>query len=134
MSMSVGGKGGGPNSEINMTPMIDILLVLLIIFMVVQQGLQKGIAVQVPPIQESDIASTEDQIVLTIDKGNVYAVNQQPIPADGLVEGLKKIYEGRNRKVIFVKGAEDITYGDVIYAVDAARAAGIEVVGLVPRT
>jgi biopolymer transport protein ExbD len=134
MSMSVGGKGGGPNSEINMTPMIDILLVLLIIFMVVQQGLQKGISVQVPPIQESDVASTEDQIVLTIDKGNVYAVNQQPIPSDALVEGLKKIYEGRNRKVIFVKGAEDITYGDVIYAVDAARAAGIEVVGLVPGT
>ncbi|HET7321699.1 MAG TPA: biopolymer transporter ExbD [Longimicrobiaceae bacterium] len=134
MAMSTGGSKGGPASDINMTPMIDILLVLLIIFMVVQQGLQKGITVQVPPIEDTPVTSNLDQIVLTVDRGNQYAVNQQPVPAGQLQEYLHDLFAPRPRKVIFVKGAEDITYGDVIYAVDAARAAGIDVVGLVPRT
>lgn len=133
MAMSTGSKGG-PQSDINMTPMIDVLLVLLIIFMVVQQGLQKGLSVQVPPIDtEAELAQAIDQIVLTINPGNQYDVNQEVIPAGQLQARLRAIYEGRPRKVLFVKGAENITYGDVVYAVDAARAAEIEVVGLVPR-
>jgi biopolymer transport protein ExbD len=135
MSMAVGGKKGGPQSDINVTPMIDILLVLLIIFMVVQEGLQKGLSVQVPPIEESnEPAQAIDQIVLEINPGNQYSINQQPVQAAGLVDKLHEVYDKRNRKVIFVKGAENITYGDVVFAVDAANAAGIKVVGLVPRT
>ena len=135
MAMSTGGKKGGPAADINMTPMIDILLVLLIIFMVVQQGLQKGLSVQVPPIDsEAQLAQAIDQIVLEIRSGNQYAINQQPVATDQLQARLTEIFTGRPRKVIFVKGAEDITYGQVVYAVDAARAAGIEVVGLVPRS
>ena len=135
MAMSMGGKKGGPAAEINMTPMIDILLVLLIIFMVVQQGLQKGLAVQVPPIQEeSSTAQSLDQIVLEIQPGGQYALNQQVVPAGQLQARLTEVYAPRPRKVIFIKGAENITYGDVVYAVDVARASGIEVVGLVPRT
>jgi biopolymer transport protein ExbD len=135
MSMAVGGKKGGPQSDINVTPMIDILLVLLIIFMVVQQGLQKGLSVQVPPIEESnEPAQAIDQIVLEINPGNQYSINQQPVEAAGLVDRLHEIFDPRNRKVIFVKGAENITYGDVVFAVDAANAAGIKVVGLVPRS
>jgi biopolymer transport protein ExbD/biopolymer transport protein TolR len=135
MAMSAGGKKGGPAADINMTPMIDILLVLLIIFMVVQQGLQKGLSVQVPPIDsEAQLAQAVDQIVLEIRSGNRYAINQQPVAEGQLQARLTEIFTGRPRKVIFVKGAEDITYGQVVYAVDAARAAGIEVVGLVPRS
>lgn len=133
MAMSRGG-GGGRASDINMTPMIDILLVLLIIFMVVQQGLQRGLSVQVPPIDtDAQFAQNVDQIVLEIQPGGQYAINQQPVTADALQARLREIYEPRARKVIFVKGAENIAYGDVVNAVDAARAAGIEVVGLVPR-
>ena len=135
MAMNVGGKKGGPAAEINMTPMIDILLVLLIIFMVVQQGLQKGLSVQVPPIQEeSSTAQSLDQIVLEIQPGGQYAVNRQVVAAGELQARLTEIYAPRPRKVIFIKGAENITYGDVVYAVDVARASGIEVVVLVPRT
>lgn len=135
MAMSTGAGRGGPSSEINMTPMIDILLVLLIIFMVVQQGLQRGLSVQVPPVEEqSSTAQSLDQIVLEIRPGGVYELNQQPIPAAELQARLTEVYAPRPRKVIFVKGAENITYGDVVFAVDVARASGIEIVGLVPRS
>ena len=136
MAMGVGGKKGGAMNEINMTPMIDVLLVLLIIFMVVQQGLQRGIAVQVPPIeqQEAEVAQNVDQIVLEIREGGEFFLNQQPIPAASLEERLREVFAPRPRKVIFVKGAENLNYGQVIRAVDATRAAGVEVVGLVPRT
>lgn len=134
MSMSVGNKGG-PTSDINMTPMIDVVMVLLIIFMVVQQGLQKGVAVQVPPVAESnEPAQALDQIVLSINPGGQYDVNSEVIPGANLQNRLTEIFAPRTRKVIFVRGAENITYGDIIYGIDAARAAGIDVVGLVPRT
>lgn len=135
MAMTTGSKHGGPSSDINMTPMIDILLVLLIIFMVVQQGMQKGLSVQVPPIQsEAQLAQSVDQIVLEIQAGSRYAINQSPVDRAQLQARLTEIFAPRQRKVIFVKGAENISYGEVVFAVDAARAAGIEVVGLVPRS
>jgi biopolymer transport protein TolR len=134
MAMNAGGSKSGPSSDINMTPMIDILLVLLIIFMVVQQGLQKGLSVQVPPIEQSSTAQAIDQIVLEVLPGGVYRLNQQPLTRDELQARLKEVYDPRPRKVIFVRGAEDVTYGEVAWAVDVARAAGIEVVGLVPRS
>ena len=124
-------------NEINMTPMIDVLLVLLIIFMVVQQGLQRGVSVQVPPPKDKDdVAQKEpeqDQIVLEVEPGPVYAVNRQPVEPSALEKTLRDIFANRPRKIMFVKGAENLNYGDVIRAVDASRAAGVEVVGLVPR-
>jgi biopolymer transport protein TolR len=136
MAMSTGGKKGGPQSDINMTPMIDVLLVLLIIFMVVQQGLQRGLSVNVPPIekQRQEMAQNVDQIVLDIQPGPVYLLNTQPVPAANLEARLREVFAPRPRKVIFVKGAENLTYGQVIHAIDATRAAGVEVVGLVPRS
>ena len=137
MGMSTGGSKGGPQSEINMTPMIDILLVLLIIFMVVQQSLQKGVAVQVPPVkkdaQPQNPNEPSDQIVLEVKRGQQYFVNRQPVPAANLKPFLTQLYAPRPRKIIFVKADEDVTYGDVIYAVDIAKQSAIEVVGLVPR-
>ena len=137
MGMSTGGSKGGPQSEINMTPMIDILLVLLIIFMVVQQSLQKGVAVQVPPVKKDDTPAdpnaNPDQIVLEVKRGRQYFVNRQPVPAASLRPFLTDLYAPRPRKVIFVKADEDVSYGDVIYAVDVAKQSAIEVVGLVPR-
>jgi biopolymer transport protein ExbD len=103
--------------------------------MVVQQGLQKGMPVQVPPVEDSnEPAQAIDQIVLSINPGGQYDVNTEVIPASNLQARLTEIFAPRTRKVIFVKGAENITYGDIIFGIDAARAAGITVVGLVPRT
>lgn len=134
MAISMGGGKGGPSWQINMTPMIDVLLVLLIIFMVIQPTLQKGVEVQVPPVEERPSADTPpDQITLEIRAGPSYLINGIPIAAAELRPRIRSIFTDRARKVLFVKGAEDIIYGDVVHAVDAARGAGIEVVGLVPR-
>ncbi len=136
MAMGVGGGKGGAMSEINMTPMIDVLLVLLIIFMVVQQGLQRGLSVQVPPPKEKEeIAQKppdDTQIVLEVEPGPRYLVNRQEIPAANLESFLRETFAQRARKVIFVKGAENLSYGEVVRAVDASRAADIALVGLVP--
>lgn len=137
MAMGVGGNKGGPQADINMTPMIDVLLVLLIIFMVVQQGLQRGLNLEVPPKKDPNTPVQKppdnEQIVLEIQPGSKYFVNRQPIDPANLRARLAEIFAGRARKVIFVKGAENLTYGEVIRAVDASRAAGITLVGLVPR-
>jgi biopolymer transport protein TolR len=136
MAMGVGGSKGGAMSEINMTPMIDVLLVLLIIFMVVQQGLQRGLSVQVPPPKEKEeIAQKppdDTQVVLEVEPGPVYKVNRQEVPAADLERFLRDVFAQRARKVIFVKGAENLNYGEVVRAVDASRAAEITLVGLVP--
>jgi biopolymer transport protein TolR len=135
MAMNVGGSRGGPTSEINMAPMIDVLLVLLIIFMVIQPTLQRGIEVQVPPVAQGAAADAPaDQIVLEIQPGPVYTINKLPVSASNLESRIRGIFHDRPRKVLFVKGAETLTYGDVIEAIDAARGGGIEVVGLVPRS
>jgi biopolymer transport protein TolR len=136
MAMGAGGSKGGAMNSINVTPMIDVLLVLLIIFMVVQQGLQKGISMQVPPPKDKDEVAQknpEDQIVLEVNPGPTFAINRQPVASDQLEKTIHDIYAARPRKVIFVKGAENLRYGDIVHAVDASRAAGVEVVGLVPR-
>ena len=136
MAMTTGGGRGGPQSNINITPMIDVLLVLLIIFLVIQPALQKGIEVQVPPVEEQEVQPDDappDQIILEVRPGPAYFINQIPVPAQQLEAQITSIFQQRARKVLFVKGAENLVYGDVVRAIDAARGGGIEVVGLVPR-
>ncbi|HEX8243756.1 MAG TPA: biopolymer transporter ExbD [Longimicrobium sp.] len=124
----------GAVSEINVTPMIDVLLVLLIIFMVMQQGLQRGLPVSVPPPQpDTPAPPTPDQIVLEVFPGGRYAINTHPVGAEGLQAAVARTFAGRPRKVLFVKGGNGLTFGEVAAAVDATRAAGVQVVGLVPR-
>ena len=135
MGMGAGGKKGGAMNEINMTPMIDVLLVLLIIFMVVQQGLQRGLSVQVPaPRDDRPVPVQPENLVLQVEPGGRYLLNRQPVAGDRLAEELGAVFAGRTRKVLFVKGAESLTYGEVVGAVDASREAGVQVVGLVPRS
>ena len=136
MGMSVGNDKGGPKADMNVVPMIDILLVLLVIFMVLQQGLQRGLSVQVPPPKEKEEIAQKPpddaQIVLEVEPGPEYFVNRQPVAAADLENFLRETFAQRARKVIFVKGAENLTYGEVVRAVDASRAADIALVGLVP--
>jgi biopolymer transport protein TolR len=136
MGMSVGKKKGGAMAEMNIVPLIDVLLVLLVIFMVIQQSMQKGISVQVPPVRETTAeaaGASPDQIVLEVRSGRQYYLNQQHVPAQNLQARLTEVYAPRPRKVIFVKADEDVTFGDVVFAVDTAKGSGIEVVGLIPR-
>jgi biopolymer transport protein TolR len=135
MAMTTGGRRGGSIGEINMTPMIDVLLVLLIIFMVVQQGLQRGLSVQVPPPRDGRPLPhyQGDMLVLELEPGD-YRLNRHPVARERLEQELTAVFAPRTRKVLFVRGAETLPYGEVIAAVDASRAAGVQVVGLVPRS
>ena len=134
MGMTAAAPPGRAVSAINMTPMIDVMLVLLIIFMVVQQGLQRGVSVQVPPPKTATPTSAETgSLVLEVLPGHQFRLNSQPVPAGELRATLAGVFAPRPRKVLFVKGADGVAYGDVVAAVDAGRQAGVDVVGLVPE-
>jgi biopolymer transport protein TolR len=131
MAMGTGGRRGGLTATINMTPMIDVVMVLLIVFMVVQMGLQRGLAVQVPPPEPSSIDSHDPTaLVLQVRAGGRYAVNHQPLDGDRAREQLAAILAPRPRKVLFVAGEGPLSYGEIVAAVDVGRAAGAEVIGL----
>jgi biopolymer transport protein ExbD len=133
MSMSTGG-GGGLTNEPNVTPMIDVLLVLLIIFMLVVPMSRKAIDLQLPdPTEQQSSATPPPQIVLEVLPGNKFAVNKEPLTRANLATRLKEIYDGRPEKVIFVKGDPKVKYSDVIYAMDVARGAGVKVIGVSPK-
>jgi biopolymer transport protein ExbD len=134
MAMSTGG-GGGLTNEINVTPMIDVLLVLLIIFMMAVPMLRKAIDVQIPdPTPTETVAPDQsDQIVLQVLPGEQYKVNSESVPAGNLHEFLKNVYDGRPNKIIFVKGDPKVKYQDVVHAMDVARGAGVKVIGIPPK-
>jgi len=135
MAMSSGGGGSGLTNEINVTPMIDVLLVLLIIFMMVVPMARKAIDIQLPdPNPAVAPANTvSQQIVLEVLPNSAFAVNKEPLNKDNLVQRLKQIYEGRPDKLIFVKGDPTVKYQDVIFAMDMARQAGVKVIGVPPK-
>jgi biopolymer transport protein TolR len=133
MAMTAGGAKGLTN-EINVTPMIDVLLVLLIIFMLVVPMSRKAIDLQLPdPTEQQSSATPPPQIVLEVLPNNQFAVNKEPIPRNNLAARLKEIYDGRPEKIIFVKGDPKVKYADVIFAMDVARGAGVKVIGLSPK-
>ena len=135
MAMSGGNASEGLTNEINVTPMIDVLLVLLIIFMMVIPMSRKAIDLQLPdPTPDnSPQGPPPAQIVLEVLPGNVYKVNSQPIGKNELQKRLKEIYDPRPEKIIFVKGDPAVKYSDVIWAMDAARGAGVKVIGVPPK-
>lgn len=133
MSMSTGG-GGGVSSDINVTPMIDVLLVLLIIFMIVNALSRTVIEVQIPPTQTAASASQEsNQIVLELKPDGSYAINgQQPFQLAQLDARIHGVYDNRPGKIIFVKPAGTRVYGDVMEAIDIVRGAGVQIIGFTP--
>jgi biopolymer transport protein ExbD len=133
MAMSAGG-GGGLTNEPNVTPMIDVLLVLLIIFMMVVPMARKAIDVQLPdPTPQPTATPNSDQIVLEVCKNGAYSVNKEVVPPNRLVARLHEIYDPRPEKIIFVKGCPEAKYQDVITAMDDARGAGVKVIGVPPK-
>lgn len=134
MAMSAGNKGG-MDAEPNVTPMIDVLLVLLIIFMAVLPSMRKAIDIQLPdPTPQVATANSQsNQIVLEVKPGGQYAINSEAVTRDRLPTRLKEIYDPRPEKIIFVKGDPKAKYADIIDAMDVARGAGVKVIGVPPK-
>src|SRR5687768_10515651 len=131
MAISMGSSGRQEVSDINVTPMIDVLLVLLVIFMIVQPMLQMSIDVQLPKEEQTRDVNQIPRIVLEIAADGTMNINTQPVTAERLEARLREIYTGRDDKVLFVKPADDVLYEQVIKAMDAARGAGVSVLGAV---
>jgi biopolymer transport protein ExbD len=134
MAMGGGGGGGGLSSDINVTPMIDVLLVLLIIFMITLPLSRRKFDVQVPPEQKPQQRQQQQsaQIVLELTADGGYAFNTQPVAKAQLDAKFHELYDNRPAKLLFIKSAPNRKYRDVVEAMDIARGAGVQVIGFTP--
>ena len=121
----------GMLSEINVTPFVDVMLVLLIIFMVSAPLMQQGIQVDLPKTKSPTLSEQEKPVVLVVGKGGVVQLAGNTIPSDQVVTRLKAIFEKREKKEIFIQADKGISYGVVATVMSQAQAAGILRIGLV---
>jgi biopolymer transport protein TolR len=136
MAMGSGGSGSGLSADINVTPMIDVLLVLLIIFMITLPLSRRVFDAQVPPEQKDQPRrqqTSSDQIVLELKADGSYAINTQAVPFEQLDAKFHELYDNRPAKLLFIKAAPNRKYGDIVQAMDVARGAGVQVIGFTPN-
>ncbi|MGH7520394.1 MAG: ExbD/TolR family protein [Gemmatimonadales bacterium] len=136
MAMGSGGSGSGLSADINVTPMIDVLLVLLIIFMITLPLSRRTFDAQVPPEQKQQPRQRQqssDQIVLELKADGSYAINTQIVPLEQLDAKFHELYDQRPAKLLFIKAAPNRKYGEIIRAMDVAKGAGVQVIGFTPN-
>jgi len=136
MAMEIAGTSEY-NSEINVTPMVDVMLVLLIIFMIVTPLLQQAVSVNIPremisPDQDPDIAK-DTSVIINIPDNNNFYVGKEMMPLDALGDKVKKLMENKSpdKRIVYIKSGVDVDYGNVVKAIDMIRKQDIDKIGLV---
>ena len=131
MAMDLGAKGS-LKADINVTPLVDVMLVLLIIMMLVAPMLQQGVSLQLPKAQNTaDKPETQDQTVLSIARDKSMYLNARPIPESDIPRRINEILENKKEKIVLIRADSEVEYGAVMAAMDALRQAGIEDIGLI---
>ena len=131
MAMQLG-DSGGIKSDINVTPLVDVMLVLLIIMMIVAPLLQQGVPVTLPQASNSsEKPETQGQTVVTIDRNKDVYLNAIPVPSGQLQNRIKEILENQSDKIVIIKADVEAPYSAVMDTMDELRASGIEDMGLI---
>jgi biopolymer transport protein TolR len=135
MSMNVGGGRKGPMVDMNVTPLIDVLLVLIITFMVVTNLTPNGLDAIAPQSRPPTKEQAEDThtIVVSVDAGKNIKINQTPVDLRTLGPQLDDIFKTRNERIIFVKGDSALHFGDVVSVIDIAKGVNIDKIGLITK-
>ena len=134
MAMNLGG-GSGIKSDINVTPLVDVMLVLLIIMMIVAPLLQQGVPVTLPlAANSSEKPETQEQTVVTIDRNKDVYLNARPVTLSQLQARIKEVLEDKSDKIVIIKADEEAPYSAVMETMDELRHAGIEDMGLITET
>ncbi len=135
MAMAAANAENHLSNDINVTPMIDVLLVLLIIFMMIIPQGRKALDLQLPDPTPTVAPANQnpDQIILAVNANKTYNINKEVVPRERLNARLHEIYDNRPDKIAFIKGDSNVVYQDVIFLMDVARGAGVKVLGLAPK-
>ena len=132
MAMDVGGAKGGPKSDINVTPLVDVMLVLLIIMMLIAPMLQKGVPVTLPIADNTvDKPETQNQTVVAVDSKNKFYVDGLPVERAVMADRVKTKLEDKTERIVLIKGDQDASYSSIMAAMDDLRKVGIEDIGLI---
>jgi len=129
--MSYGDKNNQLMSDINVTPFVDVMLVLLIIFMVTAPMMVQGVSVSLPETTSEPLPSTKEHLVITIDSNNKVYINDYQVTIDFLQEKLIKIFNGRSDREVYLKADKGISYGMVVRVMSEIKGAGVEKLGMV---
>jgi len=129
--MELGGKDGIPMSEINVTPLVDVMLVLLIIFMVTAPKLEQGVKVNLPQVTAAPLAEVSEELVLSVTRDRKVYLNRYAVPLAELQPKLKLILAERANRDVYLRADQDVAYGFVVQVMAEVKKAGIASLGMV---
>ncbi len=131
--MEIGSRNSdrGTMSQINVTPLVDVMLVLLVIFMVTAPMMQQGVQVNLPKADTKGLPAPEEAIIVSIDKGGASFINTTPVKTGDLRAKLTELFAKRTKKEVFLKADKDVPYGDVVRAMADIKGAGVERLGMI---
>ena len=124
----------GTMSQINVTPLVDVMLVLLVIFMVTAPMMQQGVQVNLPKAETKSLAPKEDTVVVSLEKSGRTSINSSEVPGDQLQDKLNSMLAGRAKREVFLKADSAVPYGEVVKVMAQIKGAGVERLGMVTES